>query len=83
MASKESKKIVYLISNYSLETKAIKYYKKRQIIETFFSDLKTKGFHLQKSHISNLDSLSNLIMAACIGYIWIVLLGNYAAVLSE
>lgn len=75
---KNQKKIVYLISNYSSETKAIKFYKKRQIIETFFSDLKTKGFHLQKSHISNLDSLSNLIMAACIGYIWIVLLGNYA-----
>jgi len=72
------KNIIYLICNYLSANKAIQYYKKRQSIETFFSDLKTKGFHLQKSHISDLCRLNNLIMAACIGYIWIVLLGKYA-----
>ena len=42
------------------------------------SDLKTKGFHLQKSHISNLNRLGNLMLAACLAYIWVVLLAEYA-----
>ena len=70
--------IVRLISNHSSSLQVIQYYKKRQRIETFFSDLKTKGFNLQKSHISDGHRLSNLIISACLGYIWVVLLGKYA-----
>ena len=72
------KTIITLISNHSSSLQVIQDYKKRQIIETFFSDLKTKGFHLQKSHISDLFRLGNLMVAACLGYIWVVLLGKYA-----
>jgi len=70
--------IIHLLSNHSDAFKIIGFYKLRQRIETLFSDLKTKGFHLHKSHISELRRLSNLIMAACLGYIWLVLLGQYA-----
>jgi hypothetical protein len=44
-------------------------------IETFFSDQKSRGFHLHKSHISESTRLSRLLMAACLAYIWIVYLG--------
>ncbi len=70
--------IIHLLSSHKIEKDIIRYYKLRQRIETLFSDFKTKGFHLQKSHISDLARLSNLIMAACLGYIWVVLLGEYA-----
>ena len=70
--------IIYLISNFSSALAATQNYKKRQTIETFFCDLKTKGFHLQKSHLSDLGRLGTLMIAACIAYIWIVLLGQYA-----
>jgi hypothetical protein len=33
---------------------------------------------LQKSHISDLNRLGNLMIAACLAYIWVVLLGEYA-----
>jgi len=33
---------------------------------------------LQKSHICDLSRLGKLMIAACIGYNWIVLLGKYA-----
>ena len=33
---------------------------------------------MQKSHLADLGRLGNLIIAACIAYIWIVLLGQYA-----
>lgn len=76
--SNENNEIIYLISNCNNSLEAIRNYKKRQKIETFFSDLKTKGFHLQKSHISDLGRLGNLMIAACLAYIWVVLLGEYA-----
>ena len=42
---------------------------KRMSIETYFSDQKSRGFNLHKSHISNPDRLSRLMMAACLAYI--------------
>ncbi len=44
----------------------------------FFSDLKAKGFHIHKSHTSDLDRSGHLMVAACIGYLWVILLGGYA-----
>src|SRR2546426_12422773 len=46
------------------------------IIETFFSDQKSRGFHIHKSHISDPQRLSRLLIAACLAYIWIVYLGS-------
>ena len=74
----EKSETIYLISNYHSPLKVRQCYKKRQQIETFFSDLKTKGFYIHKSHISDLRRLGNLMLAACLGYIWVVLLGEYA-----
>jgi hypothetical protein len=45
---------------------------KRFRIETFFSDQKSRGFHLHKSHMSDVQRLSRLLIAACLAYIWIV-----------
>jgi len=44
-------------------------------IETFFSDQKSRGFHLHKSHLSDPMRLSRLLMAACLAYLWMVYLG--------
>ena len=55
---------------------ACRYYQKRFRIETFFSDQKSRGFHLHKSHISDPQRLSRLLIAACLSYIWIVYLGS-------
>lgn len=44
-------------------------------IETFFSDQKSRGFHIQKSHLSNPARLSRLLLASCLAYIWIIYLG--------
>src|SRR5436309_6438702 len=55
---------------------ACRYYQKRFRIETFFSDQKSRGFHLHKSHISDPQRLSRLLIAACLAYIWIVYLGS-------
>ncbi len=67
---------LYLVSNMSSAEDAIDYYKKRFRIETFFSDQKSRGFNIQKSHLEDPQRLSRLLIASCLAYIWIVYLGS-------
>ncbi len=67
---------LYLVSNMSVAEEAIRYYQKRFRIETFFSDQKSRGFNIQKSHIEDPQRLSRLLIATCLAYIWIVYLGS-------
>ena len=66
---------LYLVSNMASADEACHVYTKRFRIETFFSDQKSRGFHLHTSHLSEPQRLSRLLMAACLAYIWVVYLG--------
>jgi hypothetical protein len=66
---------LHLITNMASADEACRLYTKRFRIETFFSDQKSRGFHVHKSHISEPTRLARLLMAACLAYIWIVYLG--------
>jgi Transposase DDE domain len=67
---------LYLVSNLATAEEACRFYQKRFRIETFFSDQKSRGFHLHKSHISDPQRLARLLIAACLAYIWMVYLGS-------
>src|SRR5438105_8120290 len=56
---------LYLVSTMDAAEEACRYDQKRFRIETFFSDQKSRGFHLQKSHMTDPQRLSRLLMAAC------------------
>jgi Transposase DDE domain len=66
---------LYLVTNMSDLDEAIAQYKKRGHIETFFSDQKSRGFQIQKSHLSAPARVSRLLIASCLAYLWIVYLG--------
>lgn len=66
---------IYLVTNMTSAEDACEFYSKRFRIETFFSDQKSRGFHIHKSHLSIPERLSRLLIAACLAYIWIVYLG--------
>ena len=66
---------VYLVSSLDVAEEAIYYYSHRFQIETFFSDQKGRGFHLDKSHISDPERLSRLMIAAALAYLWMIYLG--------
>jgi hypothetical protein len=72
------KEPIYLVTNMSLVEEACYWYGKRFRIETFFSDQKSRGFNMHKSHISDPERLSRLMIAACLAYIWIIYLGVVA-----
>lgn len=69
---------LFLVSNLDLVVEACHWYAKRFTIETFFSDQKSRGFSLQKSHLSDPERLQRFLMAACLAYIWIIYLGTQA-----
>ncbi len=72
------KEPIYLVTNFKLLDEACYWYRKRMLIETFFSDQKSRGFHLHLSHLSHPSRLQRLLIAACLAYIWIVYLGAHA-----
>lgn len=74
--AKGYKEPLYLVSNMASAEEACRLYTQRFRIETFFSDQKSRGFHLHKSHIADQRRLSRLLVAACLAYIWIVYLGS-------
>jgi Transposase DDE domain len=69
---------IHLVTNMISAEEACSYYRKRFKIETFFSDQKSRGFHLHKSHLSDPRRLSRLLIATCLAYFWIIYLGAYA-----
>lgn len=69
---------LYLVTSFELVDEACYWYRRRMQIETFFSDQKSRGFHLQKSHLANPDRLARLLIAACLAYIWMIYLGTQA-----
>jgi hypothetical protein len=70
-----NKEPFYLVTNCELPEEAREWYKKRFQIETFFSDQKSRGFHLAHSHLAEPDRLARLLIATCLAYIWLVFLG--------
>jgi len=74
--AKGCKEPLYVVTNMDTAEEACRLYAKRFRIETFFSDQKSRGFHLHTSHLANPQRLSRLLIAACLAYIWIVSLGS-------
>lgn len=66
---------LYLVTNMSDLDDAVAHYKRRAHIETFFSDQKSRGFHLHKSHITKPERLARLLIASCLAYLWLIYLG--------
>jgi hypothetical protein len=69
---------LYLVTNFDLVEEACAYYEQRFLIETFFSDQKSRGFHLHKSHLRHPERIARLLIAACLAYIWMIYLGIQA-----
>jgi IS4 transposase len=76
--NKKYKEPLYLLTNLDYPAEISRYYKKRFIIETFFSDQKTKGFQLHRSRLDDPERIMHLLIAACLAYIFLLLVGIQA-----
>jgi hypothetical protein len=66
---------LFLVTNIDDGYLAQSYYIKRFLIETFFRDIKSKGFNIQKSGLRNPEKLSRLLMCSCFAFILGLLAG--------
>jgi hypothetical protein len=69
---------IYLVSNLTSVQAACDWYRKRAQMETFFSDQKSRGFQVNRSHISDPARVTRLMLAACLAYLWVIYLGTVA-----
>ncbi len=72
---KAYEKPIYLITNHTEPEEACRFYRKRFKIETMFSDKKSRGFHIHKSHLSEPRRVACLLLASCLAYLWMIYLG--------
>jgi hypothetical protein len=77
--AKEYQAPLHLLTNIASADEACDLYAKRFRIETFFSDQKSRGFHLHQSHLSDPTRLARLLIATSLAYIWIIYLGALCA----
>jgi hypothetical protein len=75
---RQYKEPIFLVTNLELVDEACFLYQRRMRIETFFSDQKSRGFRLDKSHISDPQRIARVLIAACLAYVWIIYLGVQA-----
>ena len=69
---------IYLVSNMASGQRACDWYRKRMHIETFFSDQKSRGFQIDRSHLSDPQRVQRLLIAASLAYLWVICLGTVA-----
>lgn len=74
----DTKEAIYLVTTLTEPQVAVDWYRKRFRIETFFSDQKSRGFHLHQSHLADPSRLARLLIAACLAYLWMIYLGTVA-----
>lgn len=66
---------LYLVTNMQDVAAAFAVSRKRAHIETFFSDQKSRGVGMQRSHLSEPARVSRVLLASCRAYVWVVYLG--------
>jgi hypothetical protein len=66
-----------IIATYSYDPQTLTSYKDRWQIETMFRALKTSGFNLEDTHLSDIERISRLLSLLCIAFIWAYLTGIY------
>jgi hypothetical protein len=69
---------LYLVTNLELAQEACYWYRRRYRVETLFSDKKSRGFQIDKSHLSDPARLARLFIATGLAYIWMICLGLQA-----
>jgi hypothetical protein len=69
---------IYLISSLTDADAAVAHYRMRFRIERLFANHKSRGFHIQKSHLSDPERLARLLIATSLAYVWVHTLAVFA-----
>ena len=73
----------FFVTDFETLAEGKRWYEKRFTIETLFSDVKSRGFNLQKSHLKNPDRADRLLLAVSIAYLFLVFWGVEAILTGD
>jgi len=66
-----------IIASYYFSYDSLPNYKERWQIETLFKALKTSGFNIEDTHLTDLDRINRLLVLVAITFVWSYLTGIY------
>lgn len=69
---------IYLVTTHDDLALAQVLYRRRAQIETYFSDQKSRGFRINRSHLSDPVRLARLLIGTALAYLWVSYLGVMA-----
>lgn len=67
-----------IIISFNKPEESINYYKERWQIETLFKSLKSSGFNIEDTHVTDLKRLYKLFSLVLIAFIWCYNIGDFA-----
>lgn len=65
------------IVSFNKPEQAMAYYKQRWQIETLFRGLKTSGFNIEDTHVTDLERLEKLFALTMIAFVWCYKIGDF------
>lgn len=66
-----------IIVSFNKPQQAMEYYKQRWQIETLFRGLKSSGFNIESTHVTDLDRLEKLFSLTMVAFVWCYKVGDY------
>ena len=66
-----------IIVSFNKLERAMEYYKQRWQIETLFRGLKSSGFNIEATHVTDLDRLEKLFSLTMVAFVWCYKIGDY------
>jgi len=66
-----------IIVSFNKPEQAMEYYKQRWQIETLFRGLKSSGFNIEDTHVTDLDRLEKLFSLTMIAFVWCYKIGDH------
>jgi hypothetical protein len=66
-----------IVATYQADIQTMQVYAKRWSIECFFKAIKTAGFNIEDTHLTDQKRLEKLFAVVAIAFVWVYLIGEY------
>lgn len=75
--NRNGKQEFLMVVSYNKPEKALVSYRKRWQVETLFRALKSSGFNIEDTHVTDLDRLEKLFLLTMIAFVWCYRIGDF------
>lgn len=66
-----------IVATYQADSQTMQVYARRWAIECFFKAIKSAGFHIEDTHLTDHKRLEKLFAVVAIAFLWVYLVGQY------